>query len=234
MKGASTVLPVTNPEIPTPRHDPKGPNAFVLPRPPADWTKKTVVDVVVDPFVAQHLRPHQKEGVRFMYQSVMGMKEHCGEGCILADEMGLGKTLQTITLLWTLLKQNPIWKEKPVVRRALVVCPVTLMSNWRKEFKKWLGDERIGVFVADSKSNLRDFTAGKCYQVMIVGYERLQKIQGELQKIDIDIVVADEGHRLKGEKNKAAQAIASLSTSRRVILSGTPLQNDLHEFFVMV
>lgn len=56
----------------------------------------------------------------------------------------------------------------------------------------------------------------------------------ELKKANIDIVIADEGHRLKTEKNKAAEAIRSLNTQRRIILSGTPLQNDLHEFFTMV
>jgi hypothetical protein len=59
-------------------------------------------------------------------------------------------------------------------------------------------------------------------------------VHTELKKANIDIVVADEGHRLKTEKNKAAQAIRALNTPRRVILSGTPLQNDLHEFFIMV
>jgi DNA repair and recombination protein RAD54B len=62
----------------------------------------------------------------------------------------------------------------------------------------------------------------------------LQKVHTELKKANIDIVIADEGHRLKTEKNKAAQAIRALNTPRRVILSGTPLQNDLHEFFIMV
>lgn len=128
-----------------------------------------------------------------MYDCVMGFKDYPGVGAILADEMGLGKTLQTITLLWTLLKQNPVWDSGPAIKKALIVCPVTLMQNWKKEFKKWLGNERIGVFIADGKNNLRDYTAGKIYQVMIVGYERLQKIQDELSKIDIDIVIADEG-----------------------------------------
>ena len=54
------------------------------------------MDVVVDPYLSQHLRPHQREGVEFMYQCVMGMKDFEGKGAILADEMGLGKTLQTM------------------------------------------------------------------------------------------------------------------------------------------
>lgn len=230
----STVLVNTHGKEPTPRHDPAAEGALVMMRPLAVPAGKKIVDVVVDPYLTQHLRPHQREGVKFLYEAVMGMKQFDGQGAILADEMGLGKTLQTIALLWTLLKQNPVHGEQPVVKKALIVCPVTLINNWRKEFKKWLGKERIGVFVADSKANLRDFTHGKIYSMMIIGYEKLQKVQAELKKTHIDIVIADEGHRLKTEKNKSAQAIRGLNTKRRVILSGTPLQNDLHEFYIMV
>jgi DNA repair and recombination protein RAD54B len=108
--------------------------------------------------------------------------------------------------------------------------------NWKKEFRKWLGNERLGVFVADGQSiKLTDFTHGKSYSVMIIGYEKLRSVQDELKKGGgIDIVVADEGHRLKTAQNKSAQAIRSLNTPMRVILSGTPIQNDLSEFFVMV
>lgn len=230
----STVLVNTHGKEPAPRHDPAAEGALVMMRPLAVPAGKKIVDVVVDPYLTQHLRPHQREGVKFLYEAVMGMKKFEGQGAILADEMGLGKTLQTIALLWTLLKQNPVHGEQPVVKKALIVCPVTLINNWRKEFKKWLGKERIGVFVADSKANLRDFTHGKVYSMMIIGYEKLQKVQAELKKTHIDIVIADEGHRLKTEKNKSAQAIRGLNTKRRVILSGTPLQNDLHEFYIMV
>ena len=171
-----------------------------------------------------------------MYECVMGMRDYEGEGAILADEMGLGKTLQTIALLWTLLKQNPIHEDPPIVKKALIVCPVTLISNWRREIRKWLGNERIGVFEANNKKmRLTDFTHGKCYNVMIIGYEKLRMVQADLQKCsDIDIVIADEGHRMKTAQNKAAQAIKSLGTDRRIILSGTPIQNDLSEFFTMV
>ena len=63
------------------------------------------MDVVVDPHLASLLRPHQQEGVVFLYECVLGFRLDSGYGAILADEMGLGKTLQCITLIWTLLKQ---------------------------------------------------------------------------------------------------------------------------------
>jgi DNA repair and recombination protein RAD54B len=224
------------PAVPKPRHDPNAPSALVMKRPESVPKGKQVVDVVMDPFLCRHLRDHQREGVQFMYECVMGMRQS-GEGAILADEMGLGKTLQTIALLWTLLKQNPIDGVGPVVKKALIVCPVTLIHNWRKEFRKWLGTDRLGVFVFDNDKKIRltDFTKGRAYSVMIIGYEKLRTVQKELNEgAPIDIVIADEGHRLKTAQNKAAAAIRSLSTERRVVLSGTPLQNDLSEFFAMV
>ncbi|TEY55740.1 hypothetical protein BOTCAL_0229g00080 [Botryotinia calthae] len=237
---ATTVMPQNTSGAPTPRHDPSVPGAIVMQRPNPKYVAKgkQVVDVVVDPFLGRHLRDHQKEGVKFLYECVMGYRSFNGQGAILADEMGLGKTLQTIALLWTLLKQNPEHPhEGGVIKKALIVCPVTLISNWKAEFNKWLGNERIGVFVADGSKNIRltDFTHGKSYSVMIIGYEKLRTVQEELKKgSGIDIVVADEGHRLKTAANKSAQAIKNLNTERRVILSGTPIQNDLSEFFTMV
>jgi DNA repair and recombination protein RAD54B len=219
-----------------PRHDPNAPGALVMRRPKTAPKGQTIVDVVVDPFLSKHLREHQRDGVKFLYECVMGLRDYNGEGAILADEMGLGKTLQTITLLWTLLKQNPIYEASPVVKKALIVCPVTLINNWRKEFRKWLGNERIGIFVFDDKrKKLTDFTMGKAYNVMIVGYEKLRTVQeGLLKGHGVDIVIADEGHRLKTVQNKSGQAIQALNTAKRIILSGTPIQNDLSEFFAAV
>lgn len=231
----TTVVPQKT-NVPTPRHDPNQPGALVMKRPSPAPKGKQLVDVVVDPILGKHLRQHQREGVQFLYECVMGMRSFNGEGAILADDMGLGKTLQTITLLWTLLKQNPIYERPPVVRKALIVCPVTLVSNWRKEFRKWLGNERIGVFVFDDKrKRLTDFTMGKAYSVMIVGYEKLRTVQEGLARgTGVDIIIADEGHRLKTLQNKSGQAIQSLNTAKRVILSGTPIQNDLREFFAAI
>lgn len=233
---ASTVLPKTGVNEPTPRHDPSAPNAIVMRRPAKAPKGGQIVDVVVDPILTQHLRDHQREGIKFLYECIMGLRDFDGKGAILADEMGLGKTLQTIALLWTLLKQSPNAGDQPVIKKALIVCPVTLINNWRKEFRKWLGSDRLGVYVFDDvKKRISDFTKGRAYSVMIIGYEKLRTVHEELRKgHGIDIVIADEGHRLKTATNKCALAIKSLDTPRRIVLSGTPIQNDLSEFFMMV
>ncbi|RUS22539.1 hypothetical protein BC937DRAFT_88569 [Endogone sp. FLAS-F59071] len=239
-KAMAAAASVSAAKPPIPRHDPTVDGSLVMPRPShthqAKWNarKRPLVDVVVDPLLCAHLREHQRQGVQFLYECVMGMKEFDGQGAILADEMGLGKTLQTIALLWTLLKQNPYHGDQPTVKRALVVCPTTLINNWKQEFKKWLGDERIRAFVVDSKANIGDFLHGKIYNVMIIGYEKLRTVQELLSDAQFDIVVCFPGHRLKSQNIKTAQAIRTLLTKRRIILSGTPIQNDLGEFFAMV
>jgi len=112
-----------------PRYDAANKDAILMPKmkgpPPAS---KHYVDVVVDPTLAAHLRPHQKAGVIFLYECVMQLRGFDGQGAILADEMGLGKTLQTICLLWTLMKQNPVYEDLPVVKSAMIACPVTLIN----------------------------------------------------------------------------------------------------------
>ncbi|XP_062044226.1 DNA repair and recombination protein RAD54B isoform X4 [Lepus europaeus] len=139
-----------------PRHDPYMPNSLVMPQPDKNhqwmFNKKCspLVDVVIDPHLVYHLRPHQKEGIIFLYECVMGMRMNGRCGAILADEMGLGKTLQCISLIWTLQCQGP-YGGKPVIKKTLIVTPGSLVNNWRKEFQKWLGSERIKIFTVDQE-----------------------------------------------------------------------------------
>jgi DNA repair and recombination protein RAD54B len=113
------------------------------------------IDVVVDPILCRHLRPHQKEGVKFLYECITGIKDFNGRGAILADEMGLGKTLTVIALIWTLLshsiacqrltvEQSPFPGESSVVKKVLVVCPMTLVNVIIQRFNLILElEERI-------------------------------------------------------------------------------------------
>lgn len=89
---ASTVLPKLPNKEPTPRHSITEKDALILRRPKCVPKGKQVVDVVIDPLLTKFLRKHQREGVEFMYECVMGMRDFDGQGAILADEMGLGKS----------------------------------------------------------------------------------------------------------------------------------------------
>ncbi|KIK99085.1 hypothetical protein PAXRUDRAFT_823120 [Paxillus rubicundulus Ve08.2h10] len=224
-----------------PLHDPEAEDAVVMKAPNKEhldqFNKKglPIVPVVLDPVVARHLRPHQMEGVHFLYECVMGLRKHEGQGCILADEMGLGKTLQTIALVWTLLKQNP-YGGGGLIGKALIVCPVSLINNWRAEFRKWLGRDRIGVLAGDKdKSQIKQFLNSRVHQVLVIGYEKLRGVINDLAYCNppIGLIVCDEGHRLKSANNKTSAMFKALRTPRRIILSGTPIQNDLSEFHAM-
>ncbi|POY76237.1 DNA repair and recombination protein RAD54 [Rhodotorula taiwanensis] len=225
-----------------PLFDPTTEGALVMPRPTTahqqEYNKHNapIVDVVVDPKIADKLRAHQREGVTFLYECVMGMRSS-GQGCILADDMGLGKTIQAITLVWTLLKQSPYQAgQNGEIKRAMIVCPATLVKNWKAEFRKWIGKDRIKVLAAEDKQHIHTFVYSKNYDVLIVGYEKVRDCVDELKAAQppIGLVICDEGHRLKSEKTKTSQALQSLSCMRRVILSGTPIQNNLGEFFAMM
>lgn len=83
--------------------------------------------VEVDGRVLQYLRPHQREGVQFMFECVTGLREYGGKGCILADDMGLGKTLQCISLIWTMLNHT-MGTGSPLARRVVICCPTSLVG----------------------------------------------------------------------------------------------------------
>lgn len=223
----------------TPRHDSSSPNALVMPQPSAahqwQYNKKNlpVVDVVVDPYLSVHLRPHQREGVTFLYECVMGFRNLSGRGAILADDMGLGKTLQCISLIWTLYKQGP-YGGKPVIKRALIITPGSLVKNWFLEIKKWLGTERLKAFAVSSDNRIEEFVNTSIYPIVIISYEMFVRVYEQLQSLQFDIIICDEGHRLKNNNIKTSSLIASMPTPRRVVLSGTPIQNDLQEFFSIV
>ncbi|XP_012867995.1 PREDICTED: DNA repair and recombination protein RAD54B isoform X1 [Dipodomys ordii] len=222
-----------------PRHDPNTPNSLVMPRPDKNhqWmfnkNCNPLVDVVVDPHLVYCLRPHQKEGIIFLYECVMGMRMNGRYGAILADEMGLGKTLQCISLIWTLQCQGP-YGGKPVIKKTLIVTPGSLVNNWKKEFQKWLGSERIKVFTIDQSHKVEEFIKSPFYSVLIISYEMLLRSLDQIKNIKFDLLICDEGHRLKNSAIKTTTALLSLSCEKRVILTGTPIQNDLQEFFALI
>lgn len=217
----------------------EGCDPLILPAPSHDhqWTfntkKLTVTPVAVDSFLTKILRPHQREGVTFLYECVMGMKNINYFGAILADEMGLGKTLQTITLLWTLLRQGP-YGNNPVVRRALIVCPSSLVSNWQKEFDRWLGSHRLRTFAVDQKNKVTEFARLTQIPVMFISYEMLMRNFDDISTIKFDILICDEGHRLKNNNIRTSVLLNKLDIKSRILLTGTPIQNDLQEYYALV
>ncbi|KAI9989272.1 hypothetical protein PInf_019433 [Phytophthora infestans] len=181
-----------------------------------------------------------------MFDCVCQVKDFDGQGCILADDMGLGKTLQSITLMYTLLLTG--MDMKPTVNRAIVVCPTSLVKNWDDEIIKWLHGrvktvalfeakretviKGINQFIEGSKRPRPGFSA----QVLIISYETFRMHAQKFADTPAccDLLICDEAHRLKNANSQINKALSSLACRKRVLLSGTPMQNDLEEFFAMV
>lgn len=196
--------------------------------------------IEVDHLLVRYLRPHQREGVQFVFDCVSGSLNDDGiSGCILADDMGLGKTLQSITLLYTLLCQG--FDDKPMVKRAVIVTPTSLVSNWESEIIKWLKG-RVQLLAlcestrADVLSGIESFLKPLSrLQVLIISYETFRMHSSKFEKPgSCDLLICDEAHRLKNDQTLTNKALAALPCARRILLSGTPMQNDLEEFFSMV
>eukprot|EP00854_Cymbomonas_tetramitiformis_P021270 gene21270-25558_t len=154
--------------------------------------------------------------------------------------MGLGKTLTTIALLYTLLKQGP--HGTPVIKRAVIVCPASLVMNWAAEVKKWLGDMRLSCLAVqggnpDAQQQVTSW-ATKLQQkwpVLITSYEMVRKFNKDIASAQPGLLICDEAHRLKkAAGNKTIDALNGLRCQRRILLTGTPIQNDLNEFFAMM
>lgn len=219
----------------THNHDPDAPNALTLYRAPKFEKSKT--SVVVDPILTKYLRPHQREGVQFLYNCITGQGGFKGNGAILADEMGLGKTLQSVTLLWTVLRQGI--DGSPMVKKAMIIAPSSLVKNWYMEVHKWLGQDSLTMLaIGENKSkissDLDDFKRSKVDLLIISYTQALRNIDVLCDTKELDLIICDEGHRLKNSEIKTTKALMKLKSKRKIILSGTPIQNDLEEFYSMI
>mmetsp|Transcript_64604 Transcript_64604/g.189394 ORF Transcript_64604/g.189394 Transcript_64604/m.189394 type:complete len:836 (+) Transcript_64604:42-2549(+) len=225
--------------VPVTAEDPRDAavHRLVLWAPPADEAEGRR-EVVVDPVLSRVLREHQRIGVQFLFDCLMGIKDFEGCGCILADDMGLGKTLQSVSIVWTLLTQGGPGG-RAACRKALVVCPASLVKNWAGEFDKWLGAGTLrytAVAVsgqAQVSGTFLSFRHSYESKVLICSYETFRGHASEVADCGIDLVVCDEAHKLKNEDASTTKCIAALSAKRRLLISGTPIQNNLDEFFTL-
>jgi DNA repair and recombination RAD54-like protein len=146
--------------------------------------------------------------------------------------------------MWTLLKQSPD-AGKPTIQKCVIACPSSLVRNWANELIKWLGQDAINPFTVDGRASKEELTqqirqwciaTGRAVvrPVLIVSYETLRLNVSELANTPIGLLLCDEGHRLKNGESQTFTALNSLNVQRRVILSGTPIQNDLSEYYSLL
>jgi len=150
---------------------------------------------------------------------------------ILADEMGLGKTIQTISLITYLIERK--MQQGPY----LVIVPLSTLTNWNLEFEKWAPS--VSRIVYKGPPNTRKLQQEKIrqgtFQVLLTTYEYIIKDRPILSKIKWFHMIIDEGHRMKNSNSKLSATISQYYSTRfRLILTGTPLQNNLSELWAML
>lgn len=210
--------------------------------------------VRIPPSISAKLKPHQIAGIRFMWeniiQSVRKVKSgDKGLGCILAHTMGLGKTFQVIAFLYTAMRSVDLG-----LRTVLIVTPVSVLHNWRNEFSKWRPSELKPLHVFVLQDVPRERRANLIFKwrskggVLLIGYSAFRnfalgkRIKDRLLAKAIsdalqgapDILVCDEAHMIKNTMADVTQALKQNKCQRRIALTGSPLQNNLMEYYCMV
>ncbi|ORZ31082.1 SNF2 family N-terminal domain-domain-containing protein [Catenaria anguillulae PL171] len=177
------------------------------------------------------LMPHQLQGLNWLIGNWMGRWN-----CVLADEMGLGKTVQIVAFVQFLFAKH---RRYPV----LVVVPNSTLDNWEREFNKWapqlhvvpswgaaidrelIAEKELFASVGSAKKP----ASLKCH-VVLATYESVMAMDG-LKRVHWDLLVVDEGHRLKNDESKLFKHLMELTFDHKILLTGTPLQNNLRELF---
>ncbi|XP_026427276.1 CHD3-type chromatin-remodeling factor PICKLE-like [Papaver somniferum] len=194
------------------------------------------------------LHPYQLEGLNFLRFS-WSKQTHV----ILADEMGLGKTIQSIAFLGSLFEEN--------LYPHLVVAPLSTLRNWEREFATWAPHMNVVMYVGSSaaRSVIREYEfyfpkgqskklkkkkAGQIlseskqdrikFDVLLTSYEMINLDSASLKPIKWECVIVDEGHRLKNKDSKLFISLKQYSSNHRTLLTGTPLQNNLDELFMLM
>lgn len=172
------------------------------------------------------MRDYQVRGLNWM----ISLYEN-GINGILADEMGLGKTLQTISLLGYLknYRSNP--------GPHIVIVPKSTLQNWINEFTKWCPSLRAVCLIGDREERnifIRDVLMPGEWDVCVTSYEMCIKEKAVFKKFNWRYMVIDEAHRIKNEKSKLSEILREFKTANRLLLTGTPLQNNLHELWSLL
>lgn len=150
---------------------------------------------------------------------------------ILADEMGLGKTIQTISLITYLMERKN--NNGPF----LVVVPLSTLSNWAMEFTRWAPSVAVVIYKGKPptrKAIYKEEVVGGMYNVLLTSYEYVMIDKSDLGRIEWNYIIIDEGHRIKNKKSKLSTILRQYMSRHRLLLTGTPLQNDLGELWSLL
>lgn len=175
------------------------------------------------------LYDYQREGVSFLYS----LYRDGHKGGVLADDMGLGKTIQVISFLSGMY-------DNELVRRTLLIMPTSLITNWTKEFAKWTPGMRVKEFHGNSKTERtrglekvqrRGGVVITTYTMLINNWQQLSSYQGK--EFCWDYMILDEAHKIKNASTKTAKSAYAIPSKNRILLTGTPVQNNLREMWTL-
>lgn len=189
----------------------------------------TISEKVEQPrcLVGGTLKPYQVDGLEWL----VSLYNNNLNG-ILADEMGLGKTIQTLSLIAYLMER------KKVSGPYLVIVPLSVISNWVRELNIWAPSIVKVVYKGDpaTRKNIQQTQMqGDSYNILLTTYEFVVKDRNVLGRIRWKYIIMDEGHRMKNADCKLALTLGAKYTSRnRLLLTGTPLQNNMTELWALL
>ena len=161
------------------------------------------------------LKEYQRSGVIWMNERIS-----MGCGFILADEMGLGKTVQVLALLATL---------NDAIENVLIVCPTSLIHNWRKEFEKFLPQLNVYIHHGNKRNSLEVKNG-----IIITSYATLLNDLHNFKTKGFSLIVADEASYFKNDSTKTFKALESLRANYKVAVTGTPIENDLSDLWSLM
>lgn len=173
----------------------------------------------IPPAINAVLRTYQNEGVQWLDR----LRSMHLNG-ILADDMGLGKTLQAIIAI----SQSKIDHPHSI---SIIVCPTSLVYNWKEEFGKFNPDLRILVVDGNPTSRKKLLNNLQKYDVIITSYTLLQKDIEAYKKVHFLYAILDEAQHIKNRGTRNAQSVKMILASHRLILTGTPIENSLDELW---
>ncbi|KAI1428118.1 SNF2 family N-terminal domain-containing protein [Xylaria sp. FL1777] len=172
------------------------------------------------------LREYQHYGLDWL----AGLYKNQTNG-ILADEMGLGKTIQTIALLAHLACHHEVWGPH------LVIVPTSVMLNWEMEFKKWCPGFKVLSYygsIEERKRKRQGWKTDDMWNVCITSYQIVLQDQQVFKRRQWHYMILDEAHNIKNFKSKRWQTLLGFNTQARLLLTGTPLQNNLTELWSLL
>lgn len=175
----------------------------------------TVKELPLPEDINAQLRPYQRRGYSWMYRN-----SRIGFGSVIADDMGLGKTLQVIT---TLLK----YKEEGLLedKKALVIAPTGLLTNWQAEIEKFAPRLKTHVFHGAQRKIHDDF------DILLTSYGIARAEAPRLKKLPWHSLVIDEAQNIKNQGTAQARAVKSIGAENFIAMSGTPVENRLSELW---